>query len=75
MATARFAQAITPHATNEITPNPDYLHVGGAGTVVARPEGASADVTWTVPAGGYVFCKVSHVRATSTATSIVGHNY
>lgn len=75
MATARYAKAVTPHATNEITPNPDFLHVGGAGTVVCRPEGAGTDVTFTVPAGGYVFCKVSHVRATSTATLIVGLNY
>lgn len=75
MATGKFAAAITPHATNEITPNPDYLQVGTGGTVVCRPDGASADVTFTVPDGGYVLCRVSHVRATSTASNIVGISY
>lgn len=75
MSTARNAYTITPHATNALTPAVDFIQCGGAGTVVFRPYGATADVTATVPAGGHVFCKMTHIRATSTATLIVGFTY
>lgn len=72
MSTARKAVAVTPHATNPLPDGPaSALHVGVAGTVVCKPYDAASDVTFTVPAGGYVLCQVTHVRATSTATGIV----
>ncbi len=75
MATAKGAVAVTPHATNAIAPVPDALFVGGAGTVIGRAVNSGADVTFTVPAGGTVLCKMQYVRATSTATGIVGLFY
>lgn len=76
MPTAKFAQPVTPHATNPISPPPDALYCGGAGDVTCRPKGASADVLFAVPAGGYILCQVTHVRIAGTsATGIVGLNY
>lgn len=67
----RKAVAVTTHATNPIGAGTcDALFIGGAGTAVCKTD-AGTDVTFTVPAGGYVWCRVSHVRATSTATGIV----
>lgn len=72
MSTARKAVAVTPHATDALPQGTaTALFVGGAGTVVCRPYDAAADVTFTVPAGGYVLCHVSHVRTGGTATGIV----
>lgn len=72
MSTARKAVAVTPHATDALPHGTaTALFVGGAGTVVCRPYGVETDVTFTVPAGGYVLCHVSHVRTGGTATGIV----
>jgi hypothetical protein len=58
MATAKKGVAVTPHATNPLTAGiADSLYVGGA--------------TYTMVAGGYLLARVSHVRATSTATLIM----
>lgn len=49
------------------------LWVGGAGNVVGRLEGDSADVTFTgVPAGTYLYGRFTSIAATTTATNIVG---
>jgi hypothetical protein len=72
MATAKKGVAVTPHATNPLTAGiADSLYVGGAGTLVVRHPGESADATYTMVAGGYLLARVSHVRATSTATLIM----
>ena len=72
MDIARKAVAVTPHATNPVTGGQcDFLFVGGAGNVVCRPDGADADVTFAAVAGQYIWCTITHVRDTSTATGMV----
>lgn len=70
---ADFAQAVTTSdtASNQYT----YLYVGGAGNVSVIPEGSETAVVYSsVPAGQYIFLRVSKVNATgTTATNIVGH--
>lgn len=73
MATARNAVTVTPHDTNVLSPIPDALYVGGAGTVTLRARGSSADVVMTAVAGGHLLVQAQYVRATgTTATGIVG---
>lgn len=69
MQTARNHIAITPSDSTVI--EVDALFVGGAGTVVAQDRDGT-QVTYTVPAGGYVWTIVTKVMAASTATGIVG---
>jgi hypothetical protein len=75
MATARKSVAVTPHDTNALTQGPaDALFVGTGGDVVYRSDDAAADTTQTVPDGGHILCRVSHVRNTgTTATGIVAY--
>jgi hypothetical protein len=50
-----------------------YLQVGGGGIVTANTMRGQL-VSWTVPAGGYVWCAIRRVHASgTTATLIVGH--
>jgi hypothetical protein len=59
--------AITPHDTDELPVVPRYIWVGTAGDVVLRGLGSDADVTLkNCPAGGYIYARCSHVRATGT---------
>lgn len=68
------AFAVSPHDITPLIAVPKYLYVGGAGRVTLRALGSTADVVFeNVPAGGYIYVRASHVRATgTTATAIVG---
>lgn len=65
--------AVTPSDATDFTTPSRYFQVGVAGTVaVVRMDGTV--VSYTVPAGGYIFSVAKRVNATgTTASSIVGH--
>lgn len=65
--------AVTPDDNSPLLTVPKYLYVGVAGSVTLRSQDASEDVVFeNVPAGGYIYARASHVRATgTTAASIV----
>lgn len=71
---ARNAVAITAHDTNPINPVPVKVYVGGAGTVIGRAQGSSADVTFLgVPAGTVLPIRFQYIRSTgTTATGLIG---
>lgn len=66
-------KAVTPHATNAISPVPRALYIGGAGDVALRAAGDGADVTFVgLTAGSILPVRAQYVRATgTTATNIV----
>ena len=68
------AFAVSPHDITPLASVPKYLYVGGAGKVTLRALDSTTDVVFeNVPAGGYIYVRASHVRATgTTATAIVG---
>jgi hypothetical protein len=68
------ATPLTPHAANPIEHAVKQIWVGGAGTLVCRFAGGSADVTLAgIPAGTMLYgISPTHIRATSTATLLVG---
>lgn len=69
---ARNVFAIVPHATNAVVPVPKRVRVNGAGTLVFKALASEADVTLNVVAGEVLDVQAKYVRATSTATGIVG---
>lgn len=73
-APARRAFAITPHATNALSPVPKALFVGTGGDVVLRSIDGTADVTFRNVASGQVLdVRAEYVRAAgTTAADIVG---
>lgn len=67
------AFAVIPNDLSALPIVPKYLFVGGGGNVTLRSMEGEADVVFrNVPAGGYLYVRASHVRATgTTASSIV----
>jgi len=66
------AFAVTPHDTTPLGTVPKYLYIGMAGRVTLRATGSGADVVFeNVPAGGYLYVRASHVRATGTTASAI----
>jgi hypothetical protein len=62
--------AVTPSATDTFA-SPVTIFVGVGGTVVCTPAGKQADVTVTVPSGGFVPFRVGAVKTGGTATGLV----
>lgn len=64
------AYAVSPSDTDALTSIPKFLYVGRGGNVTLRTRDASADVLFeNVPAGGYLFVRASHIRATGTTAA------
>ena len=67
---ASVAVAVTASDTTRFAAS--SIYAGGAGTVIIEPEGAQGTyISFTVPAGGYVLCRCTQVRAGSSATLMV----
>lgn len=65
------AIAVNTHATNPLTDGQaNAIYCGGAGNLVCKSRDGATDITVPMVAGGYLYVKVSHVRATSTATGM-----
>ena len=67
------AFAVAPDDNEPLESVPKYLYVGFGGAVTLRALDATNDVVFeNVPAGGYIYVRATHVRASgTTATSIV----
>lgn len=64
--------AITPHAANPLPETTRGIYVGGAGSVVVVLASGAELTLAGVPAGSLLPLRATHVRATSTATNLVG---
>lgn len=71
-APARNVFAITPHATNEVSPKPKAIRADTSGTITFRTVDGSADVVMNVVAGEILPVRVKYVRATGTTATIHG---
>lgn len=73
LAPSENAFTVSPSDSVPLTSVSKYLYIGGAGRVTLRAKDADTDVTFeNVPAGGYIYVRTSHVRASgTTATDIV----
>lgn len=70
--TNRFAAAVTPSDTTDLTITTRYLFVGGAGTLTVDMSNGATVLFTGVLAGSVLPIRVNRVRATgTTATNIV----
>lgn len=70
---ATHAFTVTPHATNPLADVTRALWIGVGGNVTCRLSGSGSDVTFlNVPDGTLLPIRATHVRATSTASNIIG---
>lgn len=71
---ARGAVAISPHATNPISPVPRALWVGTGGNITMRGVGDDTDTVWkNVGSGQIVPFRAQYIRVSgTTAADIVG---
>lgn len=66
------AEAVVPHATNELTSVTRALYIGVSGDVVVHMKGQSASVTFTAVPVGVLPIRAERVIAVgTTATNIV----
>jgi hypothetical protein len=70
-APARDMFLITPHASNAVSPIPKAIRANGAGDVVLRAIGSSADVTVTMAAGEVLSVRAQYVRASGTTVAVL----
>lgn len=72
LAPSENAFPVTPSDLTALPTVAKYLYVGRAGNVIVRAKNSAADVLFeNVPAGGYVYVRASHVRATGTTASAI----
>lgn len=71
MSIPKKAIAVNAHATDPLSNGTaSAIYCGGAGNLVCKTDDSDVDVTVPVVAGGYFIARVTHVRATSTATGM-----
>lgn len=61
------------HAANPLSKVVRAIRADGAGTLVCRYVGDSADRTYNVVAGEVIQGEIKYVRASSTATGLIGY--
>lgn len=64
--------AITPHATDEVTPIPKAIRANTAGTVALRTIDGTEDVSVTMAVGEVLHVRVQFVRAVGTTATLHG---
>lgn len=63
---------VTPSDLAALPKVAKYLYVGRGGNVILRAKNSGADVLFeNVPAGGYIYVRASHVRATGTTAGAI----
>ena len=69
-STGEYHFAITP-ADTDLSVVPRAIYCGGAGNLVLRDK-LGTDCTYVVNAGQYIMFRALQVRASSTATGLIG---